>query len=280
MYTLIEGLKCVGGLELVSPILRVCPGSGWRQDVEATWKYLKDRYHISTTDKCSTHIHISLDPFYTTLEIKRVAQAVIHFETAFEALVPAVRRDNHFVKSNWLDSPSLAKESKTRSQLIADINEQVRDDGVTSLMQMRSDRDYAWNFWALFTKRTIEFRKPPASTTSKEVLAWAELAISFIQASVKCESTQKLQKIPATIGGLRWFVSLSREPGVNEPQRMSMIWDGKDPKALLAPIPNPGGGWYFHAEERKETITRLRCLAQADERQNLRFAKRAREPYW
>lgn len=240
----------------------------------------QNHYHISATEKCSTHIHISLDPIYTLPEIKRVAQAVIHFETAFEALVPAVRRNNHFVKSNWLDSSSLVIENKTRSQIITEIDEQIRDDEVALLIQKRGDRDYAWNFWALFTKRTIEFRKPPASTTSEEVLAWAELAISFIQASIKCESAQKLQMIPATIGGLRWFVSLSTEPGVNEPQRMHMIWDGKDSKALLAPTPNPQGYWHWQLDDRKRAIRRLRHLALADENRSLRFARRTREPYW
>jgi Putative amidoligase enzyme len=269
-----------GGIELVSPILQAIPGSDWRQHVEATWKYLTDHYNVSTTYKCSTHIHISLDPFYTTLEIKRIAQAVIHFETAFEALVPPVRRSNSYAKSNWLDSPYLANEDKSRSQLITEIEKMPMADEVTRLMQKGRDRDYAWNFWAIFGKRTIEFRKPPASTTAEEVLSWAELALSFIQASVKYESTEKLQRIPATVGGLRWFVSQFIEPGVNEPARMQRIWAGMDPTACLAPIPNPTGYWQYEVAERRAAIIRLARLAAADERQIQRHAATAREPYW
>ena len=265
---------------MVSPILWAFPGSRWREDVEATWKYLKNQYHVTANDRCSTHIHISLDPFYTAPEIKRIAQACIHFEPAFEALVPKTRRQNSYVKSNWLDSPSLARENKSRSQLIAEIEGQVNAENVTRLMQRGKDRDFSWNFWALFRKRTIELRKPPGSTTPEEVLGWAELAMSFIQASVKYENTVQLQKVPATVGGLRWFLSRFSVPGVNEHHRMNRIWAGKDPGAMLEPVPQPTEFWPYQSEAREQKVARLKRLADADRKQIRALARKARPPYW
>jgi hypothetical protein len=194
--------------------------------------------------------------------------------------VPPVRRSNPFVKSNWLDSPCLAKSDRSRSDMIDEIEKAVKKDDVIRLMQNGGDRDYAWNFWALFGKRTIEFRKPPASTTPEEVLGWAELAISFIQASVKYESAQNLQKIPATAGGLHWFISLYTEPGVNEPERLQWIWFGKDRNTMLEPIPNPTGYWHYEAGRRRKALMRLRRLASVDERKARKLAEKAKEPYW
>jgi Putative amidoligase enzyme len=220
-----------------------------------------------------------LDPFYTTLEIKRIAQAIIHFEPAFEALVPPVRRENLYAKSNWLDSPTLAREDKSRSQLITDIEEAVDAEAVIRLIQM-PDRHYAWNLWALSSKETIEFRKPPASSTPEEVLSWAELAMSFIQASVKYKSTEILQKVPATVGGLRWFILQFTVPEVNEAARMQRIWAGKDSNAALEPMSCTCGHWPWEAEKRKKEAPRLQRLAMADRERIRNLARTAREPYW
>jgi hypothetical protein len=220
-----------------------------------------------------------MDPFYTTLEIKRIAQAIIHFEPAFEALVPPIRRENFFAKSNWLDSPTLAREDKTRSQLINDIEEASDAKAITKLIQ-KTDRHYAWNLWALSDKKTIEFRKPPASTTPEEVLSWAELAMSFIQASVKYKSTELLERVPATVQGLHWFILHFTVSGVNEPARMQRIWAGKDPNAALEPIPCSYGYWPWEVEERQKALVRFQRLATADKERIQNLARTAREPYW
>lgn len=265
---------------MISPILLAHPGSKWREDVEATWHYLQDQYHITTNKRCSTHFHVSLDPFFTILEIKRIAQACIHFEPAFEAIVPPVRRFNPYAKSNWLDSPTLVRENKTRSQLIAAIEGEVQADTMARLMQSGDDREYAWNFWSLFRKRTIEFRKPPACTTPEEVLAWAELVLSFIQACIKYKDTAQLQSVPPTIGGLRWFMSQFTEAGVNEPKRMQRLWWGKSPNLMVEPYPQPGGFMGWEKASRLAVIERLKRLRDAEMRQNQALARKARPPFW
>ncbi|KAF7511683.1 hypothetical protein GJ744_003846 [Endocarpon pusillum] len=267
-------------IEMISPILVAYPGSKWREDVEATWKYLQDQYHITTNRRCSTHIHLSLDPFYTTPEIKRIAQACIYFEPAFEAIVPPVRRFNAYAKSNWLDSPTVAREDRSRSELIAAIEGAVQVDVIARLMQYRGDREYAWNFWALFRRRTIEFRKPPACTRPEEVLAWAELALSFIQACIKYENTTQLQKVPPTIGGLRWFLSQFTEAGVNEPKRMQRLWWGRSANAMVQPYPQPVGFWAWEVAARSAMIERLKRLREAEMKQSLVLARRGRAPFW
>ena len=266
----------LGGLELVSPIFRAFPGSKWREDVEAVWKHLRRYYDVEVNDNCATHVHISLDPWYSMQEVKRIAQAAIYFEPAFEVLVPPIRRGNMFARSLWLDSPLLVARNSSRSQLIDDIEAVEYLNDLIPLIQ--EDRDYCWNFFPLFDrdKGTIEFRKPPASTTAREALSWAELAMSFVQASIRYDSIAELKKIPATVGGLRWFLSTFNERGVNETCCLQRIWAGKDDKAAIPPIPVTMGkannAWT------KKTMRILRSKANQDIQQVWAFRESAGEP--
>lgn len=69
-----------GGIEIISPLLRIYPGSMWRDEVEALWSFLHRAYFISGNSNCTTHVHVSRAEDFTLLELKRISQAVIHFE--------------------------------------------------------------------------------------------------------------------------------------------------------------------------------------------------------
>jgi Putative amidoligase enzyme len=260
---------------MVSPVFRAFPNSKWREDVEATWRYLLKSYDIAESTLASTHIHIGLDTGYTFAEVKQTAQAVVHFESAFEVLVPRARRGNHYVKSNWLDAPGLGRANKSRSESIATIEAVIYPRALLEVLHPMDpsgschDRCYGWNFYSWLEKRSIEFRKPPASMSAKEVLSWAELAMSFVQAAISCKSSQELQRIPPTVRGLRYFLQkyANNEPGVNEPGRLERLWRGRNLDAVLEPIPQaqdvPG---LERPQLEPDVEARLRRMAAADKR--------------
>jgi transposase InsO family protein len=208
-------------------------------------------------------------------EIKRIAQAVIHFEPALEMLVPDCRRRTQFAKSNWLHANCLAADNKSRSQSVAYIEEQLNLRQVVDAIQRPHDRDFCWNFQNLLLseKRTIEFRKPPASTTAEEALSWAEFAMSFVQSSIKCESAAKLQNIPPNLRGLDWFLRQSKVAGANEHRRLRKIWKGKGLDDFLEPS---------YMQELDPTSQRARNLEQrlAKDKTEIGRLLKAREPYW
>jgi hypothetical protein len=223
---------------MVSPIFRAYPSATWREDVKATWAYLRRQYKVTQNPSCSTHIHISFEPpnTYTEEEIRRVIISAIHFETAFEVLVPPHRRQNRYAKSNWRDGRYLGQENKSRHSSIVEISQTTGLRQMIEMMQASSDKNYCWNFNNLLDSlRTIEFRKPPASTTAYEALAWTELAMSFVQASVKYGSLAVLRDVPSTVGGLRWFLKQAHIPGMNRPDLLEIIFEGKDLYAALEP---------------------------------------------
>lgn len=259
---------------MVSPILEVSPGEPWREHVAATWRYLQEFYHISSDYSCSTHIHISLLPHYTVDDLKRIASSIIHFEPAFEALVPPDRRDNENVKSNWLDSANLARKGRSRAASIAAIEAVGRCTEIMDLMETRYDKSFAWNFWSLLEKGTIEFRKPPASLTMAEALSWAEMTLNFVQAAIKYGSPERLAKVPATIKGLNWFLRQVYVPGVNQPELLNRIWAGKEEDAAEAPQPITR---YGRDDEMMATLQRMSTIDVERVRSN---AKSAQAPYW
>lgn len=231
------------------------------------------------TTYCSTHIHVSIEPEYTLSDLKRIAQAVIHFETAIEALMPPSRRGNKYAKSNWLDAPGLGQLMKTRRRSILAIEHVIDARHLRELMQpvrIGRNRSYAWSFYNLFNKKgTIEFRKPPVSLTPYEALSWAEFVISFIHASVRCEFS-KLVKVPSTVGGLRWFLQQFQVPDMHDNAHLNRLWQGKDPNEAVEPIPQPWGS-LLHVQRMK---ARLGRMAEADLRDIQAFASTARMPYW
>ncbi len=216
---------------MVSPIFEVSTTakSKWREDVKATWAFLESHYSISANITCATHIHISLVPEYELRDVQRVAASVIHFESAIEALVPVHRRINSFVKRNWLEGDGLARKGKSRADSIIAIEAAESIGDVCDMVGQRGEKNFAWNFEALDKYETIEFRKPPASVSSDQALCWAELVLNFVQAAVRNGTSEKLRNVPATVGGLQWFLRQVHEPGVNEPRRLDELWAGKDP---------------------------------------------------
>jgi Putative amidoligase enzyme len=199
--------------------------------------------------------------------------------------MPQHRRTTNYAKSNWLQGNLLGIANKSRRESIAAIDEipVAGDDEedksrIINLMQDHSDRDYAWNFTNIcWGKGTIEFRKPPASTSAAEALSWAELAMSFIQAAIRYGTTNRLQRVPSTVGGLRWFLEQARRTGVNEPARLDCIWANHAEHESVQP--QFDSQWWTDHEGRLLQAN-LKMLAVRDQRLIQQFARSARKPYW
>ena len=242
------------------------------------WDYLAEDYLVGGDNRCGTHIHVSMEPRFTAQELKRIAQAVIHFEPAFEVLVPQSRRGNQYARSNWLECPDLGPSSKSRLDSILALN-RLPDYDERAIIQIFSDRRYSWSFMTMLYYSTVEFRKPPFSTTAAECLQWAELALSFIQACVRYPSVDALCRVPPNVHGLRWFVSRYQQAGVNEPARLDRLWHSHEPLDMLQPVVSKG----FVLEHKLSVKERqsLRKLAEQDAQiSRLLVASQAREPYW
>jgi hypothetical protein len=108
----------LGPVQLLSPTFMVYTGSEWQSRVAATWDYLETFYKREGREVCSTCISIAPQVGMDLGGMKRLAQGVIHFEPAFDALTPSYRRTQpreyfvrgnpELIRNNWLDSVSFA----------------------------------------------------------------------------------------------------------------------------------------------------------------------------
>ena len=265
---------------MTSPIFIADPGSPWRGHVQATWRFLKRHYQVIEHTYYGTHIHVSAEGGYTLQEMKQIAQCVIHFEPAFDALVPSCRRggNNIFGKSNWVDGECFAKANRSRAQSIGYIASIDNLGAFLTAMNPDGDKKFAWNFESIRKYWTIEFRQPPVCTRVDQVLSWAELALSFIQSSIRYGHFEQLLRVPSTIGGLRWFLEQSNVPTINQHGRLERFWKHSGGRNRnrndFVPATGPLG---FYSEEEQLNLDKL---IEADTRQIRIHAQEAQAPYW
>ena len=224
------------GLELVSPILNVLPNSPWRNHITKTWEFLECDYEMSFDRSCGTHIHVSRKrPFYGVRDIRRIASAAMWFEAALEAIVPESRRENDFCRGNYINSPGAKFGRVSRAELIRALEGEKKIQALMCLIQ-QEDRHFSWNFWSIYKHRSIEFRKPPPSTTLAEVLSWVEYTMTFVEAAMHNGTPDQLATYPQNVGGLKRFLRSIHIQGISQPERMNRLWAGHSDDEAIEPL--------------------------------------------
>jgi Putative amidoligase enzyme len=270
-------------MRLFSPKFHVVPGSSWREIVHGMWKYLSDNYHITgdqRDDHCDTHIWISLEPDFNIQQVKRIAQAVINFEPAYDALVPA-RNGNRNARSLWLHNDRFAACHLTRRDCIDYIQPypHIEDMGWVMHTYELHNNDFSWNFRYLEADGgEIEFRKPPLSTEAQHCLAWAEFTMAFILACIRYPSHLALQRVPPNIKGLRWFLAQHNVTGLNESPLMQRIWRDIPLEAMVDPVICLHRG--INEEDIPSETEALQEIIDRDRVWRHDLARSAREPYY
>jgi hypothetical protein len=158
----------------------------------------------------STHIHISIDGDWSFPDLKRLAQAAVHFEPAIEALVPPSRRRNSWCKRNWADNWDLGHKGGANLDSAQSIEKIGRCETENELIDLMcpgpEERYWAWNFSALKRYRSVEFRQGDASTDMKETEGWVELVLRFVLAAIRVSDSTHMQSISADLAGLEDFL--------------------------------------------------------------------------
>ena len=227
-------------LELVSPILHFQAGYHFRDFVNGVWEVIHAACLIETNTWCGTHVHVSPDNDYTLDQMKSVARAVLYFESALNALVPADRLKSKFCKSFHASNPNF--KGKTMDKCVALVDATKNNVAVIELMN-NPDRCFAWNFQNLWQGRplTIEFRQAPGVASSADALAWAEFAVTFVGAAIKAAGSHKaLQKYAINVGGLAAFLKNGVVSGVSDARVLAKITGkAKDSAKIDGTVPAP-----------------------------------------
>lgn len=221
---------------------------------------LQSTCQLYTNDSCATHVHLSpADGTWGTKELKKICKSILYFEEAFEVVVPQSRRHSKFCRSNRFNNPIFSRvigdkrEACDLSECFKAI-EKCRD--IQSLAEIMGMRKFmAWNFVNVYYSGwsddggTIEFRRPPGVTTSKDCIAWMELAVYFVHAARELRSSSLLSETHFTrdVRGLQDFIESGITRGVPEPRALRRLLIGRSGR--LAPVIDPTSISDFSQEE-------------------------------
>lgn len=242
------------------------------------WRFITTNYRVTANSSCGTHVHLSRAGGFTLDELKRVCQCIIHFEPAFEGILPRDRLSNEYARSNWLDNPNFGHRNLSRRDSIDVIQSATSMRELVLLMNPDHDKMFGWNFLYLLNSPygTIEFRRGAASTSSSDVFMWIELAMSFVEASIRGGRHENLAKVPATAGGLKWFIGAARLPdgvsGLYDSRYLRRLFSNIPDETFRQPVPL---GRLSPAK-----LAKLKHKKQEDKRKTVILSKMAQEPYW
>ncbi|KAL9089349.1 MAG: hypothetical protein Q9159_002565 [Coniocarpon cinnabarinum] len=140
-------------------------------------------------------------------DLKRIAQAAVYWEPAWEAVMPNARRGNKFARSNYLDNRNLARKGFSRQESLQIIEDAGSVRKLLDQIQPREAfvwRNFGFNFVnVLEGPNTIEFRRGACSVSTQDVRMWVAVALL---ASIRCNSLIDVQARECTVAGLERFL--------------------------------------------------------------------------
>ncbi|KAB8269043.1 hypothetical protein BDV30DRAFT_230136 [Aspergillus minisclerotigenes] len=222
---------------------------------------------VNANTSCGTHVHLSRVEGYSLADLKKICQSIIHFEPAFEALLPEDRLSNEYARSNWLDNANFGHRSLSRKQRIAAIQ---RSSSMRELM-------FGWNFLYLLNSPNgaIEFRRGAACSSAQQAFVYIEIAMSFIEAAIQLGSPENLERAPGTVDGLKQFISAARlsnnVPGLYDSRYLSLFFGNKTDGTFREPKPLGKLSAYQLNKLNKK---------KEDDKKNVAMVKMLHEPYW
>jgi hypothetical protein len=204
---------------LQSPLFNTATHPRWREAVKETWTYLTRCYEIQGDNQCVTTIRLHCIPSFQAPQLKRIAQAIIHFEPVLDLFMPDKDGSEIVMKRNWRENPLLGQSNQTQAQSIALIEDipitgtggsgPMPQDLVSSIM----GHDTVWSetryLWYLRYRQTdvMTFCKPVVCESAEDAVRWSDLILSFIRAALACPSPTRLQMIAMNHCGLQYFLS-------------------------------------------------------------------------
>jgi hypothetical protein len=192
------------------------------------WSYLNEHYVIQEDRSSNTIISFEFHQETAKLDVKRIAQAVIHFESVFDSFMSDQPGSEMFTRRNWRDHPRLGQVNLNRAQSIA-LVEEIHDDippedvrpssTVGMILWPKSERrfpnsldlqrvptNYAWDL-GYDPIHPMRFGRLPASATVEDLVRWTDMTVSFIQKAIACPSPTRLQKIAPNKLGFQYFLT-------------------------------------------------------------------------
>ena len=175
---------------------------------------------------------------YTVDDVRRIAQAAIWWEPAWEAILPGTRRGNYHCKSIYMDNRKLARSGLTRELAIDRLERCTTIDQIIDLVHPEDTKTWGVNFTNLklgAALRTIEFRRFPHCETIEEVNTYVDTATAFFHAAMQVSGREAFTDAKnRTVRGLEQFLLGAKGPFVRSD--IARLFDEKRNAPTLRPL--------------------------------------------
>lgn len=248
-------------MEFVSPTM--LHSGNWKWVIKRLFTNINKICYLTINPSCAFHVHIRRIGGWTVSYLLSLCHAILYFENAVQALLPAERRRNFWARSNNWDNSRLRMASIQQiEQLLQNCHSTAE---IASLMNDGHDRYYAWNFQNLLADRsdTVEFRSPPAADNAAKCIPWVEFVASFVTAALTTDRGQR-QTYERNLGGMKDFIK-DNAPNADK-TILSKLFAGRHNSASHVPqrLGNP-------TQETRDKLARK--TAQANQNNALIVAK-------
>lgn len=199
---------------LHSPIINPVAYPLWRLDVEAVFEYLECYFEVSSL-RDGSHVAVYMHPIYSLTELKRIAQAAIHFERTLNNMIPPNIDMEAVQAGDWPANLPLAGLDLHIQRIVFPMIESAkRVQDLAALVDVVGLTSRYWMFYKMIRPEMLDhgylrWDRPPGLQNARMAIEYTTLAVAFIEAAVEFAGhpPKELLKFAPNPAGLSKFLS-------------------------------------------------------------------------
>lgn len=188
-----RGQRTAKGVEIATPILRY---RQWESVIPEMGRVVREGFRVAFNNSTGLHVHVGIGREYRLQDLRRIAKAIILFETAMDKYHPVCRRP---AKSE-MNSHILACRDSPPLRGLSDIEMMRKLDSVQDIHHlfgiMQSvaplaldsstpyHRGYRYNLTSVYRFNTVEFRQAAGTTDGRKIVEWINKTIKFVTSAI------------------------------------------------------------------------------------------------
>lgn len=170
-------------IEICTPILRNC---SWKWIIPTVVEHLKTTFDCRFNYTTGLHVHVGHGDGWSLKNLKRIAKAIVIFESSMDKYHPRHRRPEH----NWCISSNRQNDNLARYTKL----EAVRLlEGTTTKRELLDligpHKFFKYNLNAIETHGTVEFRQGDAAVGGDMAVDWIDRVVKFVQRAIRTDQS-------------------------------------------------------------------------------------------
>lgn len=187
------GLRTAKGVEIATPILR---HRQWESVIPEMSQIVREGFQVAFNGSTGLHVHVGIGRDYQLQDLRRIAKAIVLFETAMNKYHPVCRNPS----TPEMNSHILACRDSLPLKGLSDIEMMRKLDSVQETYDLLSTiqsmvslalysptsyhRGYRYNLSSVCRYGTVEFRQAVGTTDGHRTVEWINRTIKFVTSAI------------------------------------------------------------------------------------------------